>query len=152
MQCALITDKLIEKIESGKFDFIRVNFPTAIWVGHTGNFFATKIAMEALDLCIERILAAVDKAKGVAIITADHGNADEMYEINKKTGKPTLDEHGKPKAKTSHTLNPVPCYFYDNYYSDKYEFIDGNYGLANIAATVVTMMGLNPPEYWRSPW
>jgi 2,3-bisphosphoglycerate-independent phosphoglycerate mutase len=149
MQCALITDKLIEKIESGKFDFIRVNFPNGDMVGHTGNFFATKISMEALDLCLERILAAVDKAQGVAIITADHGNADEMYEINKKTGNPSVDENGKPKAKTSHTLNPVPCYFYDNYYSDKYEFIDGNYGLANVAATVVTMMGMNPPEIWE---
>ena len=149
MQCALITDKLIEKIESGKFDFIRVNFPNGDMVGHTGNFFATKISMEALDLCLERILAAVDRAKGIAIITADHGNADEMYELNKKTGKPSVDENGKPKAKTSHTLNPVPCYFYDNYYSDKYEFIDGNYGLANVAATVVTMLGMNPPEIWE---
>lgn len=149
MQCALITDKLIEKIESGKFDFLRVNFPNGDMVGHTGNFFATKISMEALDLCLERILKAVDKAKGVAIITADHGNADEMYEINKKTGKANTDENGKLKAKTSHTLNPVPCYFYDNFYSDKYQFIEGSYGLANIAATVVTMMGLTPPDIWE---
>lgn len=149
MQCALIADKVIEKIESGKFDFIRLNFPNGDMVGHTGNFFATKIAMEALDLCIKRILEAVDKAKGIAIITADHGNADEMYEVNKKTGKPTLDANGNPKPKTSHTLNPVPCIFYDNYYSDKYEFIDGNYGLANFAATAVTLMGLNPPDFWE---
>ena len=150
MQCALITDKLIEKIESGKFDFIRVNFPNGDIVGHTGNFFATKISMEALDLCLERILKAVDDAQGVAIITADHGNADEMYEINKKTDKAVTDGNGKFKAKTSHTLNPVPCYFYDNFYSDKYEFIEGSYGLANIAATVVTMVGLNPPSIWES--
>lgn len=149
MQCALITDKLIEKIESGKFDFIRVNFPNGDMVGHTGNFFATKISMEALDLCLERILKAVDKVKGVAIITADHGNADEMYELNKKTGKPSVDADGKIKAKTSHTLNPVPCFFYDNFCSDKYEFIEGSYGLANIAATVVTMMGMTPPANWE---
>ncbi|MDD4421539.1 MAG: 2,3-bisphosphoglycerate-independent phosphoglycerate mutase, partial [Eubacteriales bacterium] len=53
------------------------------------------------------------------------------------------------KAKTSHTLNPVPCFIYDNYYSEKYEFVEGNYGLANIAATVVTMMGLKPPAIWE---
>lgn len=150
MQCALITDKLIEKIESGKFDFMRVNFPNGDMVGHTGNFFATKISIEALDLCLERILKAVDKAQGIAIITADHGNADEMYEINKKTNSAVTDANGKHKAKTSHTLNPVPCYIYDNYYSDKYEFIEGNYGLANVAATVVTMAGLTPPSIWES--
>ncbi len=149
MQCALITDKLIEKIESGKFDFLRVNFPNGDMVGHTGNFFATRIAMEALDLCLDRILRAVDKAKGVAIITADHGNADEMYETDKKTGRAKSDGNGKLKAKTSHTLNPVPCFFYDNFYSDKYSYIQGNYGLASIAATVVTMMGLTPPEIWE---
>lgn len=151
MQCALITDKLIEKIEGGEFDFLRVNFPNGDMVGHTGSFAATKISMEALDLCLARILKAIDRAQGVAIITADHGNADEMYEINKKTGKVIIDENGKPKAKTSHTLNPVPCVIYDNYYSDKYEFIEGDYGLANIAATVVTMMGLTPPEIWEKP-
>ena len=149
MQCALITDKLIEKIESGRFDFLRVNFPNGDMVGHTGSFFATRISMEALDLCLERLLRAVDEAEGIAIITADHGNADEMFEINKKTGMPSLDGSGKPKAKTSHTLNPVPCYFYDNFYSDKYSFIEGNYGLANIAATVVTLLGLNPPKLWE---
>lgn len=149
MKCALITDKLIEKIESGKFDFLRVNFPNGDMVGHTGNFFATRISVEALDLCLARILKAVDNAEGVAIITADHGNSDEMFEINKKTGKPTYDKNGNPKAKTSHTLNPVPCYFYDNFYTDKYEFIEGGYGLANIAPTVVTMMGLTPPQIWE---
>ncbi|HBR31194.1 MAG TPA: 2,3-bisphosphoglycerate-independent phosphoglycerate mutase, partial [Clostridiales bacterium] len=149
MQCALITDKLIEKIESGRFDFIRVNFPNGDMVGHTGSFTATKISIEALDLCLDRILKAVDRAEGVAIVTADHGNADEMYELDKKTGKPAIDKNGCYKAKTSHTLNPVPCFIYDNYYSEKYEFVEGNYGLANIAATVVTMMGLKPPAIWE---
>jgi 2,3-bisphosphoglycerate-independent phosphoglycerate mutase len=105
--------------------------------------------MEALDLCLARILKAVDEVKGVAIITADHGNADEMYEINKKTGEAKLGENGVPKAKTSHTLNPVPCYIYDNFYSDKYECIDGKYGLANVAATMVTMMGYEAPAIWE---
>ena len=59
------------------------------------------------------------------------------------------EENGVPKAKTSHTLNPVPCYIYDNFYSDKYECIDGKYGLANVAATMVTMMGYDAPEIWE---
>ena len=149
MKCAEITDVLIEKLKSGEFDVLRVNFPNGDMVGHTGSFAATKISMEALDLCLARILKAVDEVKGVAIITADHGNADEMYEINKKTGEAKLGENGVPKAKTSHTLNPVPCYIYDNFYSDKYECIDGKYGLANVAATMVTMMGYEAPAIWE---
>ena len=151
MKCAEITDVLIEKIKSGKFGCLRVNFPNGDMVGHTGSFIAAKISLEALDICLARILKAVDEVKGVAIITADHGNADEMYEIDKKTGTAKLGKDGTPKAKTSHTLNPVPCYFYDNFYKDNYEFVDGNYGLANIAATVVTMMGYDAPAVWEKP-
>lgn len=148
MKCAEITDVLIEKIESGKFDFLRVNYPNGDMVGHTGSFIATKIGVEALDMCISRVLEAVKKAGGVAIITADHGNADEMYEIDKKTGEPKSSGSGY-KAKTSHTLNPVPCWIYDaNGYN--YDFADiKDAGLANVAATVVTLMGLNPPEMWQ---
>jgi len=149
MKCAEITDVLIEKLESGKFDFLRVNFPNGDMVGHTGSFDATVVSMEALDLCLARILAAVDKAEGVAIITADHGNADEMYEIDKKTGKAKVGASGKPKAKTSHTLNPVPCYIYDKFYSDKYEAAEGSFGLANVAATVFDMLGLEKPAMWE---
>ncbi|MBP5230293.1 MAG: 2,3-bisphosphoglycerate-independent phosphoglycerate mutase [Clostridia bacterium] len=149
MKCAEITDVLIEKIRSGEFGYLRVNFPNGDMVGHTGSFIATKISMEALDLCLARILKAVDEVKGVAIITADHGNADEMYEIDKKTGEVKRSKDGKPKAKTSHTLNPVPCFIYDRFYADRYECVEGHYGLANIAATVVTMMGLEPPKAWE---
>ena len=149
MKCAEITDVLIEKLYSGEFGYLRVNFPNGDMVGHTGSFAATKISMEALDLCLARILKAVDDVKGVAIITADHGNADEMYEIDKKTGGAKMGANGVPKAKTSHTLNPVPCYIYDNFYTDKYECVDGKYGLANVAATVVTMMGYEAPEIWN---
>ncbi len=149
MKCAEITDILIEKIKEGKFGLLRVNFPNGDMVGHTGSFIAAKISVEALDVCLARILKAVDEAKGVAIITADHGNADEMYEIDKKTGNAKLNSDGTPKAKTSHTLNPVPCYIYDNFYGDKYTFAEGDFGLANVAATVVTMMGYDAPEMWE---
>lgn len=149
MKCAEITDILIDKLENGDFGFLRVNFPNGDMVGHTGSFDATVIGVEALDLCLARILAAVDKVGGVAIITADHGNADEMYEIDKKTGKAKIGENGRAKAKTSHTLNPVPCYIYDNFYSDRYEKVEGSFGLANVAATVLTMMGEDVPSMWE---
>ena len=149
MKCAEITDKLIECLKSGEFKYLRVNFPNGDMVGHTGSFAATQCSMEALDLCLARILPVVDELGGAALITADHGNADEMYEIDKKTGGAKMGANGVPKAKTSHTLNPVPCYIYDNFYSDKYECIDGKYGLANVAATMVTMMGYEAPEIWE---
>ncbi len=144
MNCAEITDKLIEAIQSGKYKYIRCNFPNGDMVGHTGSLAATKISMEALDLQLARILPVIDAAKGVAIITADHGNADEMYELDKKTGEPKLG-----KAKTSHTLNPVPLIIYDNFYADKYSMIkDGGYGLSNVAATTVNLLGYEAPEMW----
>ncbi|MBQ9510347.1 MAG: 2,3-bisphosphoglycerate-independent phosphoglycerate mutase [Clostridia bacterium] len=150
MQCAVITDKLIETIESGEYEYIRVNFPNGDMVGHTGNYCATICSMEALDLQLARILAAVDKAKGVAIITADHGNADEMYEFDKKKGMPKTNPDGTPKAKTSHTLNPVPCIIYDNFTSDKYTVKpQAAFGLANVAATTVNFLGYEAPSMWK---
>lgn len=150
MKCAEITDKLIEALRSGKYSFLRVNFPNGDMVGHTGVIRAAVISMEALDLCLGRILKAVDEVGAIAIITADHGNADEMYETDKKTGAVKTDKSGKPKAKTAHTLNPVPCIFYDNFYSDKYTVVkDGKYGLANIASTVTTLMGYKPLSVWE---
>ena len=149
MKCAEITDKLIECLESGKYKYLRVNFPNGDMVGHTGSLLATRCSMEALDLQLARLLAVIDKLEGVAILTADHGNADEMCEVDKK-GNLKLDKNGKPKAKTSHTLNPVPCIFYDNFYSDKYtvKADDGQFGLSNVAATMVNLMGYEAPEMW----
>jgi len=149
MKCAEITDTLIEAMESGKYDFIRVNFPNGDMVGHTGSLEATIVSMEALDLCIGRILKTADKLGTTVLFTADHGNADECLEKDKKTGGFAIDkETGLPKAKTSHTLNPVPFIFYDNNGADKYDVIEGSYGLSNIAATVVNLLGYAAPEKW----
>ena len=149
MKCVEITEKLIEKAEEGNFRFMRCNFPNGDMVGHTGNYQATIISVEALDLCLARILAEVDKVGGVALITADHGNADEMYELDKKTKQPKAGKDGSFKAKTSHTLNPVPCIIYDNKFADLYEVKEGdNYGLSNVAATLVNLMGYEAPEIW----
>ena len=150
MKCAEITDKLIECMRSGKYKFIRVNFPNGDMVGHTGSFQATQCSMEALDLQLARILKVVDELEGAAFITADHGNADEMYELDKKTNAPKANKDGSFKAKTSHTLNPVPFIVYDNFTSAAYELKQGraDFGLSNVAATTVNMLGYEAPEIW----
>ncbi|MEG6612015.1 2,3-bisphosphoglycerate-independent phosphoglycerate mutase [Pseudoclostridium thermosuccinogenes] len=139
MKSAEITDKLIEAIRSGKYAFMRANFPNGDMVGHTGSFQAAKIAVEAVDLCLERIVKAVDETGAILIVTADHGNADEMYE------KAKGDE--PPKAKTAHTLNPVPFIIYDRL--EKHEIKKGAFGLANVAATVADLLGLEKPDVWE---
>ena len=149
MKCAEITDQLIECLKSGKYKYLRVNFPNGDMVGHTGSLAATRCSMEALDLQLGRILPVVDALGGVALITADHGNADEMYEMD-KSGQPKADKNGKYKAKTSHTLNPVPCIIYDNTDAKNHYTVkaDGSFGLSNLAATTVNMMGYKAPEMW----
>ena len=151
MKCAEITDKLIECLESGKYQYLRVNFPNGDMVGHTGSLAATRCSMEALDLQLGRILAVLDRLGGVALITADHGNADEMYEIDKKTKAPKADKNGNFKSKTSHTLNPVPCIIYDNTAAkDSYtvKADEGQFGLSNVAATMVNLLGFEAPAMW----
>ena len=150
MKCAEITDKLIECLESGEYKYLRVNFPNGDMVGHTGSLLATRCSMEALDLQLARILKVIDKVGGVALITADHGNADEMYEMDKKTGLPKADKNGNYKSKTSHTLNPVPCIIYDNVTSGAYtvKADEGKFGLSNVAATMVNLMGFEAPDMW----
>ena len=150
MKCAEITDKLIECLRSDKYKYLRVNFPNGDMVGHTGSFLATECSMEALDLQLARILKVVDELEGAALITADHGNADEMYEIDKKTKAPKANKDGSFKAKTSHTLNPVPFIVYDNFNADKYTLKQGrnDFGLSNVAATTVNMLGYEAPEIW----
>ena len=149
MKCAEIADRLIEVINSGKYKSIRVNFPNGDMVGHTGSIDATIVSLEALDLQIARILSAVDAAQGVACITADHGNSDEMYELDKK-GMPKLSKDGKMKAKTSHTLNPVPFIIYDKRENKPYavKAQKDTFGLSNVAATVVNLLGYSAPDMW----
>ena len=149
MKCAEITDTLIEAMRSGKYPCMRVNFPNGDMVGHTGSLEATICSMEALDLQLARILQVVDELQGIALVTADHGNADEMYETDKK-GMPKVDKDGAYKAKTSHTLNPVPFIVYDNFYTDQYTVKTGEsgFGLSNVAATVVNLLGYEAPDMW----
>jgi len=141
MKAADITDILLEEIKNGKYKFIRANFPNGDMVGHTGNLAATIIGVETVDLQLARIIKAVREAGGVLLVTADHGNADEMFELDKK-GNPT------DKSKTAHTLNPVPCIFIDDFNADKYTVKDKDFGLSNLAATIVNFLGYDAPDFW----
>ncbi len=149
MKSAEITDEMIRQLKTGQYRFARVNFANGDMVGHTGNFAAAIVAVECVDLALARLLPVVDALGGVALITADHGNADEMYEIDKKTGRPQRNPDGSYKAKTAHTLNPVPFFFYDNQTNGSVGLIRGNdYGLSNVAASIVNLLGFEPPDLW----
>ena len=146
MQCALITDQVCDAIAEGKYQFIRLNFPNGDMVGHTGVYQAVQTSMAALDICLERIYNAVEKAGGVMIITADHGNADDMYEHD-KTGAVKLDKKtGAPKRKTSHSLNPVPAIIFDPANAGEYSTtLKTGLGISSIPATVIDFLGYVPP-------
>ena len=136
MKAVEITDAMIEAMASGKYDFLRCNFPNGDMVGHTGVMSAVVTAMEAVDTGVGRILEAADKYGYTVLITADHGNADQMTETKK----------GKTSVRTAHSLNPVPFIIYDT--DTKYEIKDGAYGLSNVAPTVVKLMGIEAPACW----
>jgi 2,3-bisphosphoglycerate-independent phosphoglycerate mutase len=152
MKCADIADQVIEAASSGKYDFIRLNFPNGDMVGHTGIYQAVVCSMEAMDIQIGRIAHAVEKSGGIIVITADHGNSDDMYEHDKKTGAVSLKADGTPKAKTAHSLNPVPCVIYDPEYKGEYPAKPGEgdlnegLGISSIAATCIQLLGYIPPE------
>jgi 2,3-bisphosphoglycerate-independent phosphoglycerate mutase len=147
MKAAEITDAMIEQLKSGKFRCARLNYANGDMVGHTGNLRAATMAIEAVDLELGRLLKVVDALDGMAIITADHGNADEMFEIDKKTGRPALDKAGHIKAKTSHTLNPVPCIFYGKQ-AMGLKIAGSDFGLSDVAATTANLLGFKPAEGW----
>ncbi len=148
MKSAEITDAMIEAVKSGKYNTLRCNFPNGDMVGHTGSLRAATMAVEAVDLALARFLPVLDAMGGVALITADHGNADEMYDIDKKTGLPKTNKDGSIKAKTSHTLNPVPCILYDNVTGGRLSLKAGNWGLSNLAATTANLLGFEKHEAW----
>ncbi len=151
MKAAEITDAVAAELRANPYGFARLNFANGDMVGHTGNFNSTRMAVEAVDLSLGRLLPTIQQLGGIALITADHGNADEMYEIDKKGAVKT--ENGRPKAKTSHTLNHVPFIIYDPQFSGEYT-IDPSVsepGLANVAATALALMGYQAPsDYERS--
>ena len=149
MKAAEITDAMIAALQTGQYHTLRCNYANGDMVGHTGNFRAATMAIEAVDLALGRLLKAIDAAGGVALVTADHGNADEMVELDKKTGQPKTNKDGSFKAKTAHTLNPVPLILYDNVSGGRLGLKQTETaGLSNIAATTANLLGFEKHASW----
>lgn len=137
MKAEEITIRCEELLRSGKYRFGRVNFANGDMVGHTGVMLAAIEAVETVDAAIGRLLQVVEELGGIAVVTADHGNADEMFTVKK----------GVKSVKTAHTLNPVPLVIVDYGFAGEYEFAPLDHpGLSNIAATLLNLLGLAAPE------
>ena len=147
MKGAEITDKVIEAMCSGKYRFIRINYPNGDMVGHTGVFPAVKIAVETVDLCLGRLITAAKKTGAILVISADHGNSDDMYE-HAKDGSVVKDKAtGQPKSKTAHSLNPVPAIIYDPANIAKARLTDKKgLGISSLAATCLNLLGYRAPD------
>ena len=151
MKCAEITDRLLAELETERFRHARLNFANGDMVGHTGDREASIIAVEAVDVQIGRILRAVTRMNGALVVTADPGNCDEMFEFDKKTGAAKCDAAGNPKAKTSHSLNRVPLHVYAPSAPLTLDASVESPGLANLAATLLQLMGYaSPTSFERS--
>jgi len=138
MKAKEITDTAIDLLKSGNYKFGRLNFPNGDMVGHTGNMQAAIAAVETVDKYLGELLAVVKELKGIAVVTADHGNADQMFIIDKK---------GAKSVKTAHSLNPVPFIIDDSLYRGEYRMADiKEKGLSNIAATLLNLLGYEKPE------
>jgi len=138
MKAIEIKDKTIEMLRSGKYRFGRLNFANGDMVGHTGIMDATITAVETVDQCVGELLDVVSELEGIAVVSADHGNSDEMF---------TIDRNGNKKVKTAHTLNPVPFVIYDPGYNGEYEMADMEKpGLSNVAGTLLNLLGYENVE------
>lgn len=141
MKAHEITQKTIELLKSGKYRFGRVNFPNGDMVGHSGKLEAAIIAMETVDECVAELLEVISELGGIAIVTADHGNSDEMY----------TEKNGIKTPKTAHTLNPVPFIIIDPSYNNEYTMQPPrDAGLANMAATILNLLGYEKPENYEA--
>jgi len=146
MKAAEITDRLVAELQTGRWRHARVNYANGDMVGHTGDRQASIVAVEAVDLQIGRLLRAVTGLGGALVVTADHGNCDEMFELD-KAGEVKLDEAGSPMAKTSHSLNRVPIHIYaPTATALRLSPQIAAPGLANVAATLLQLLGYAAPD------
>ena len=142
MKAREIADQAVKFIQSGEYRYGLINFANADMVGHTGQIEATVDAVEAVDSALGEIVKAVDERSGLLVITADHGNAEEMEILNPKTGK--------FETSAKHSLNPVPFLIHDSLFDGSYllqpsgEESDNN--LSQVAATNFILMGLEVPD------
>jgi 2,3-bisphosphoglycerate-independent phosphoglycerate mutase len=137
MKVREITAEVIDLLRTGEYQFGRLNFPSGDMVGHTGNLGATVEAMAVIDECMADLMAVIEELDGVLVYTADHGNADIMY----------TERDGVRSPKTSHTLSPVPFAIFDPNYDGEYHMAPAPApGLANVAATVLNLLGYEAPN------
>ena len=136
MKADELTDSLIYALRSNKYGFHRINYPNGDMVGHTGVEAAVRIAVETVDMCLGRLIKEIRKTGGILVVTADHGNADCMW----------TEKEGKRTPMVAHTKNPVPFVIKDFGGENRFVLADiENGGLANIAATLITLLGFEPP-------
>jgi 2,3-bisphosphoglycerate-independent phosphoglycerate mutase len=137
MKAAEITDKVMEAVHSGRHKFIRLNYANGDMVGHTGVTSAIRVAVEVVDLSLQRLLPVVRAAGGVLVVTADHGNADCMF----------TEKKGRREPMVAHTLNPVPFVVKDFSGANRLSLTSvRSPGLSNVAATLLTLLGYEKPE------
>ncbi|MFS7894393.1 putative phosphotransferase (phosphomutase) [Helianthus anomalus] len=151
MKALEIGEKARDAILSRKFDQVRVNIPNGDMVGHTGDIEATVVACKAADQAVKMILDAIEQVGGIYVVTADHGNAEDMVKRNKK-GEPLVDKDGKVQIQTSHTLQPVPVAIGGPGLAAGVKFRKDvpNGGLANVAATVMNLHGFVAPDDYET--
>lgn len=150
MQAAAITSCAIEALTSPMPpDLLRLNWPNGDMVGHTGQLAATVAAIEAVDTEVGRLVATIRRSGAVLVLTADHGNADDMW-LRDSSGRPQLGPDGRPLPRTSHTLAPVRCTILDcRPGPQRWRLRDDlpDAGLAHVAATVFELLALEPPDH-----
>jgi len=136
MKAFEITDWTAQALRGGKYRFGRLNFANGDMVGHTGVMETAIVAVETVDQCVGRLLKVIEELGGIALVTADHGNSDEMW----------TEKNGVRQVKTAHTLNPVPFAIVDPSYKGEYRMaLMETPGLANVAATVLNLLGYQAP-------
>jgi 2,3-bisphosphoglycerate-independent phosphoglycerate mutase len=148
MRANEITDRVIDELNRALFSCFRVNYANGDMVGHTGNLDATIRAVEVVDQNVGRLTEYILERRGALIVTADHGNADDMVERDPHTSIPLRDDAGRLVAKTSHSLNPVPCHI-ALHPEDRSRFSSmapHAPGLGHIAGTLLTLLGFDPPD------
>ncbi|MEI8027745.1 MAG: 2,3-bisphosphoglycerate-independent phosphoglycerate mutase [Pseudomonadota bacterium] len=154
MKAFEITEATIQRMADASFEYGRINFANGDMVGHTGDFDASVIAVEIVDRMIGRLVQAARKYNVILMITADHGNADEMFDGNPKDFPSDWEDlpiDRRPTPKTSHTLSPVPFIVFDPKGAGDWTLSSvDSLGLANVANSVLTLLGLKNYEDFAS--
>ncbi|CAI0400098.1 unnamed protein product [Linum tenue] len=151
MKALEIAEKARDAILSGKFHQVRVNIPNGDMVGHTGDVEATVVSCKAADEAVKIMIDAIEQVGGIFVVTADHGNAEDMVKRD-KSGKPQLDKNGKVQILTSHTLQPVPIAIGGPGLAPGVRFRSDvpTGGLANVAATMINLHGFEAPSDYET--